>query len=133
MTDCPLAVCDYTSISKEDLHLVDTVLPHRVNEIYHLVHNPAHKWYYMSDQTPTEGILMKIYDTDDSFSKCKWKHSCGNGLDDLINLQFLLMLHSKSPREKELRVHQDIVPMSGHLFCFLNEAPMIRIYSLVVL
>lgn len=61
------------------------------------------------------------------------KHSCGNGLDDLINLQFLLMLRSKSPREKELRVHQDIVPMSGHLFCFINEAPMMRIYSLVVL
>ncbi|KAH6989254.1 hypothetical protein BKA56DRAFT_668414 [Ilyonectria sp. MPI-CAGE-AT-0026] len=64
VTDWPLAVCDFTSIEDEDLHAVDTVLPHRVNEIYHLEHNPGHKWYYMSDQCPNESLVMKIFDSD---------------------------------------------------------------------
>jgi len=64
VTDWPLSVCDFASIEKGDLHAVDTVLPHRVNEIYHLQHSPNHRWYYMSQQGPKEALVMKIFDSN---------------------------------------------------------------------
>ncbi|KAJ8133390.1 hypothetical protein O1611_g238 [Lasiodiplodia mahajangana] len=66
VVDWPLAVCDFTTIEEGDIHSVDTVLPHRVNEIYHLQHNTGQRWYYMSNQKPDEAILMKILDTDEN-------------------------------------------------------------------
>ena len=71
MTDWPLAVCDYTSIRPQDLHEIDTVLPHRVNEIYHLEHNQSQRWYYMSNQEPGEAILMKTFDSDSGLATCE--------------------------------------------------------------
>lgn len=70
--DWPLAVCDFRSVdAEEDLEMVDTVLPHRVNEIYHLRHNKAHRWYYLSDQKPSEALIMKIHDSKDTDSRCR--------------------------------------------------------------
>lgn len=78
VSDWPLAVCDYKTIQPQDLHEVDTVLPHRVNEIYHLEYNPKQRWYYMSNQEPDEAILMKTTDSDPSCAKC------GEPRDDFV-------------------------------------------------
>ena len=67
VTDWPLAVCDCRTVDPEqDLEEVDTVLPHRVNEIYHLRHNSSHKWYYMRKQQPNEALIMKICDSEET-------------------------------------------------------------------
>ena len=55
----PLALADASSIAPEDLIATDQVFPNRVGEIYHLANNPAQRWYYASDMTPDEVLLIK--------------------------------------------------------------------------
>jgi len=42
--DCPLAVCDYRSVRKEDLIACDRVIPTRAGEVYYLKHKEHHQW-----------------------------------------------------------------------------------------
>jgi len=61
----PLALADYRSVDPEnDLVSVRIILPDREIYIFNLKHNPGHKWYYLSDQTPDEVILLKSFDSD---------------------------------------------------------------------
>ncbi|MBM3396010.1 MAG: methyltransferase [Betaproteobacteria bacterium] len=71
--DNPLAVCDAQSVSADDL--IDTEIhhfgendletPRHRGQIYSVRHNPAHRWYYVSDMQPREFLLLKNYDSRD--------------------------------------------------------------------
>jgi len=63
LEDSPLAVCDATSISVDDLVPSDLVYPHRVGETYSVTYNPAHRWYYVPRMQPDEALLLKCADT----------------------------------------------------------------------
>ena len=63
LQDSPLAVCDATSISADDLVPSDLVYPHRVGETYSVTYNPAHRWYYVPRMQPNEALLLKCADT----------------------------------------------------------------------
>jgi len=63
LQDSPLAVCDATSISSEDLVPSDLVYPHRVGETYSVKFNPAHRWYYVPGMQRDEALLLKCADT----------------------------------------------------------------------
>ena len=39
------------------------MFPNRVGEIYHLAHNPQHRWYYAPWMTPDEVLLIKGWDS----------------------------------------------------------------------
>jgi hypothetical protein len=69
--DNPLAVCDARSVAPEDLVATDihhfgeqdlTVPRHR-GQIYSVRHNPAHRWFYVSEMRPDELLLLKCYDS----------------------------------------------------------------------
>ncbi|EKM50121.1 uncharacterized protein PHACADRAFT_130728 [Phanerochaete carnosa HHB-10118-sp] len=63
----PLAVSDWRTVDKEhDLVPVQFIHPDRVGStcIYSVRHNPNHKWYYLSSQTPDEVTLIKCYDSE---------------------------------------------------------------------
>lgn len=64
VSEWPIAVCDTSTISVDDCHAVDTVFPHYASELYHIGHNAAHKWFYLSEQTDEEVLLMQIFDSD---------------------------------------------------------------------
>ncbi|KUJ14030.1 uncharacterized protein LY89DRAFT_152081 [Mollisia scopiformis] len=61
----PLAVCDYSTVNPEnDYEITDDVYEnHGVDENYMVYHRPGHKWYYLSDQEPTEILLFREYDS----------------------------------------------------------------------
>ncbi|MFN0316600.1 MAG: CmcJ/NvfI family oxidoreductase [Burkholderiales bacterium] len=69
--DNPLAVCDARSVAPEDL--VDTDIhhfgednlevPRHRGQIYSVRHNPAHRWFYISDMRTEEFLLLKGYDS----------------------------------------------------------------------
>ncbi|KXH47070.1 GA4 desaturase [Colletotrichum nymphaeae SA-01] len=67
----PLAVCDARSVEESDLRPVTTRIvlgkpPNTINkdnEQWHMVASPRHKWYYASNMTPDEALLIKIFDT----------------------------------------------------------------------
>ncbi|MGZ8485050.1 MAG: CmcJ/NvfI family oxidoreductase, partial [Candidatus Binatia bacterium] len=37
--------------------------PDRVGEIYHLTHNPNHRWFYFPNMQTNEAIVFKCYDS----------------------------------------------------------------------
>jgi hypothetical protein len=80
--DCPLAVCDARSVSRDEgvpntMFIVDrlpdeqTMLGEMENEksapaaaIFH--YNPAHRWWYFSNMSRDEALLFKFHDSDPS-------------------------------------------------------------------
>jgi hypothetical protein len=59
----PLALADASSVRPEHLIATDQVFPDRTGEIYHLVHDPAQRWYYAPAMTPDEVLLIKGWDS----------------------------------------------------------------------
>ncbi len=61
--DTPLALCDATSFSEDDLILTDLIYKDRVGEIASVRHNPNHRWVFYSRMMPDEVVLIKCHDT----------------------------------------------------------------------
>ncbi|KAG6374486.1 hypothetical protein JVT61DRAFT_4529 [Boletus reticuloceps] len=52
------------SIVDADLVPVRMIYSNRESGSYNVKYNPEHKWYYLSDQTPDEVMLLKCFDSD---------------------------------------------------------------------
>jgi hypothetical protein len=63
LRDAPLAFCDATSVSTEDLVPTDLVYPHRIGETYSVTYNPAHRWFYVPEMVAEEALLLKCFDS----------------------------------------------------------------------
>jgi hypothetical protein len=63
LRDCPLAICDASSVEKRDLLATDLLYPDRTGQIYYMAFNPAHRWYYASDMQADEVWIFKNYDS----------------------------------------------------------------------
>jgi len=59
----PLAVCDARSLAPSDLVAAERRHAERVGEIYHVVCNPAQRWFYFPDMTSDEVMTFKCYDS----------------------------------------------------------------------
>lgn len=59
----PLAICDAQTLSLDDLIPAERRHKDRVGEIYHIKHNPAHRWYYFPRMTRDEALVFKCYDS----------------------------------------------------------------------
>lgn len=64
LRDAPLAVCDARSVKPEQLVGSDLIYPNRVGETYAVTFDPAHRWFYVRDMQPDEGLLLKCYDSE---------------------------------------------------------------------
>ena len=58
----PLAICDAQSMTAADLIPTERRHPNRVGEIYHIAHNPRHRWYYFPQMRRDEVLIFKCYD-----------------------------------------------------------------------
>ena len=67
--DWPLAVADARSIAPDDLIPSELRFQHRTGEIYGLAHNPAQRWFYVSELRPDEALLLKCWDSDASVAR----------------------------------------------------------------
>lgn len=70
--NCPLAICDASSVAPADLVPADIVFPHYCDEGYELRYNPSHRWYYKKNMTQDDMIAMKMFDSDESVTQCEW-------------------------------------------------------------
>ncbi|KAF5515240.1 Hydroxylase/desaturase asaB [Colletotrichum siamense] len=67
----PLAVCDARSVDESDLVPVTTRIVigkppntmNKDNEQWHMKASPKHKWYYASNMTTDEALLIKCFDS----------------------------------------------------------------------
>ncbi|KAJ3496067.1 hypothetical protein NLG97_g2938 [Lecanicillium saksenae] len=59
----PLVLCDIRTVEDSDWDVVEKVLDHSVEESMYLKRRKRHQWYWMSDQTKNESIVMNIWDS----------------------------------------------------------------------
>ncbi|PIB01108.1 hypothetical protein CB0940_01650 [Cercospora beticola] len=70
----PLAVCDSRSVAEDDLRPMMAILPNFTGssntvtkgngfELWEVAANPQHRWYYVSEMTPNEALLIKCFDS----------------------------------------------------------------------
>ena len=59
----PLAIADGRSIGTQELVPSARVYPDRVGEVYHITHNPEHRWYYFPNMQRNEALVFKCYDS----------------------------------------------------------------------
>jgi hypothetical protein len=71
--DCPLALCDGSTVRDEDLIVCDNITKSRIGELVMPIYNPDAKWYYLDRQRPDELTIMKIVDSDQTAkAKCEF-------------------------------------------------------------
>ncbi|KAI1114737.1 hypothetical protein F5Y14DRAFT_450816 [Nemania sp. NC0429] len=68
LQDWPLALCDASTASLGDFHVHDGVIPHAIIESYRISHNAKQKWYYLSDQLPSEVLVFNTMDSAGLYS-----------------------------------------------------------------
>lgn len=61
--DCPLALCDFRTVDRDDLVPMDIVYPHFIDEAYEVKYNPSHRWFYKRGMTQDDVIVFKLYDS----------------------------------------------------------------------
>ncbi len=62
--ELPLAVCDATTSTDDDMLLMNLKYSDRTGEIYVVRHSPQHRWFYFPRMTPKNAILLKTYDSE---------------------------------------------------------------------
>jgi hypothetical protein len=62
--ELPLALCDASSASDDDLLIMELKYAERTGEIYVMRHSPDHRWYYFPKMTPDQALLLKTYDSE---------------------------------------------------------------------
>ncbi|KAK0385935.1 hypothetical protein NLU13_7110 [Sarocladium strictum] len=59
----PLGVAEANSVDDESLVVTELIYPGRKGETYAVKHSPKHQWYYKSELSPDEVILIKCFDS----------------------------------------------------------------------
>ncbi|MCP4330867.1 MAG: methyltransferase [Alphaproteobacteria bacterium] len=62
----PLALCDARSVADTDLVPSERRAWDRIGEVYQVLFNPQHRWYYFPDMARDEALLIKTYDSERS-------------------------------------------------------------------
>lgn len=75
--DCPLAVCDGSTVQSKDLVLCDNITKAKAGELVLPLYNSDSKWYYLRHQTPEEVTIMKIIDSESNVrATCVLNYPC---------------------------------------------------------
>jgi hypothetical protein len=61
--ESPLAVCDASSMTLQDFVATDLKYRDRTGEVYSVVFNPNHRWFYFPRMERDEALLLKCYDS----------------------------------------------------------------------
>jgi hypothetical protein len=59
----PLACCDATTLSAQDLVASERRAQDRVGELELVIYSPRHRWFYYPEMQPSEVLLIKTFDT----------------------------------------------------------------------
>ena len=63
VSNFPLALCDASSVTDEDLVSVPRVSKNRVGTVQMATFNPSHRWCYYPHMQMNEALLFKVYDS----------------------------------------------------------------------
>ena len=60
----PLAMCEVTSATQDDMIKMSLRYRERTGEIFVMRHSPAHRWWYFPQMTPENVLLLKTYESE---------------------------------------------------------------------
>jgi hypothetical protein len=70
-----LAIADAQSIGTSELIPSARIYPNRRGEVYHMTHNPAHRWCYFPNMQRNEAMVFKCYDSLKD-GRARWTAHC---------------------------------------------------------
>ncbi|KAH8816982.1 hypothetical protein F5884DRAFT_241444 [Xylogone sp. PMI_703] len=59
----PLGVAEANSVGDDQLVPIGLIYPDREGETYSVKYSPQHRWYYLNEQSPSEALLIKCFDS----------------------------------------------------------------------
>jgi hypothetical protein len=77
--ESPLAVCDASSMRLQDFVATDLKYRDRTGEVYSVVFNPNHRWFYFPRMERDEALLLKCFD---SAEDGRARFTAHTGIDD---------------------------------------------------
>ena len=95
----PLALCDASTVSPEDLVVFEIHYADRIGENYFAKHNKKHKWFYFNKITKDEALLIKQWDSNGSIAKSNGKLSDNESLHNTCTFSFHSAFEDPSTRE----------------------------------
>lgn len=60
----PLGICDGRSIPWKGFIRVERRYKYRTGVVYHIAHDPQHRWYWFPRMTRDEALVFKVFDSD---------------------------------------------------------------------
>jgi hypothetical protein len=73
--DYPLAVCDGSTVPRDDLVECDQIRKKYFGATDYVYYRPEHKWYYLSNMQKDEAFLVKIFDSKSDVDASYCPHS----------------------------------------------------------
>ena len=95
----PLALCDASTVSPDDLVVFEIHYTDRIGENYFAKHNKNHEWYYFNKITKDEALLIKQWDSHGSIAKSNGKLSDNESIDNPCTFSFHSAFEDPSTRE----------------------------------
>lgn len=62
--ELPLAMCDATTSTDDDMLIMELKYRERTGEIFVMRHSKDHRWFYFPKMTPEKALLLKTYDSE---------------------------------------------------------------------
>ena len=60
----PLAMCEVTSATQDDMIEMKLRYRERTGEIFVMRHSPAHRWWYFPEMAPEHALMLKTYESE---------------------------------------------------------------------
>src|SRR3954470_21778245 len=60
----PLGICDGRSIPQKGFIRVERRYKYRTGEVYHIAHDPSHRWFWFPQMNRNEALVFKVFDSD---------------------------------------------------------------------
>jgi hypothetical protein len=95
----PIALCDASTVSVEDLLVFEIHYSDRVGENYFAKHNQKHRWFYYPKMTKDEALLIKQWDSSGGLASTNGKLSDSYLPDNPSTFSFHSAFHDPSTNE----------------------------------
>ncbi len=109
VVDYPLGICDGKTVKERDMYECDVVRVRFIGGTVYIAHDEEQKWHYLSNQDPSEVLLLKMFDSYDDVVKGKDPQNLqGFSLTRCIACPHGAFLHpdapSDAPKRKSIEV-----------------------------
>jgi len=96
----PLALCDASTVSPQDLVVFEIHYADRIGENYFAKHNLKHKWYYYDKITRDEALLIKQWDSAGALARTNGEASDNEFSDNPCTFSFHSAFEDSNTRKE---------------------------------